>query len=62
VRFVVLPREVERYAKRLAITIANLSTDPALFALIQRLSARQRAATPIEFRDLLLGMARSVLR
>ena len=28
----------------------------------QRLSARQRAATPIPFRDLLLGMARSVNR
>lgn len=26
----------------------------------QRLSKRQRAATPIEFRDVLIGMARSV--
>ena len=28
--------------------------------VIQRLSKRQRAATPIEFRDLLLDLARSV--
>lgn len=30
--------------------------------IVQRLSKYQRAATPLEFRDLLLGMARSVKR